>query len=341
MMRPQAPEAAAATSRRRLPGFRAHFFGPVTAVTLGPPHARSQASTHRLLLWYVIAAVPALGAGLFGQDELTAALSSCLLLLAVSLTVSVFWASLFARWRDRNFDPVWYVAPWLFVLLLPLSTPLWLAAVAMSFGLIFGHHIFGGTGRSLVNPALLGLLFVHFSYPGLAQNSVLLSGVDPGAWWSAAILQTANATAAAPAAASPLACLIGALCLVRVGAASPRTLLGALGGVMFAATLFNLLGEAPANALPWYWHLVLGELAVGVVFIATDPATAALTRVGKWMHGLMVGSLTVLIRVLDPTHPDGTLFAILLAGLTVPLIDYLVVRGHLVRRSRWGRSRGN
>jgi len=339
MMRPQAPEAAAATSRRRLPGFRAHFFGPVTAVTLGAPHARSQASTHRLLLWFVIASVPALGAGLARQDEFTAALLRCLLLLAASLAVSVLWESLFARWRGRNFDPAWYVAPWLFVLLLPLSTPLWLAAIAMSFGVIFGHHIFGGTGRSLVNPALLGLLFVHFSYPGLAQSSVLLSGLDPGAWWSAAILQTGNA--AAPAAASPLACLIGALCLVRVGAASPRTLLGALGGVMFIATLFNLLGEAPANALPWYWHLVLGELVVGVVFIATDPNTAALTRAGRWGHGFMVGSLAVLIRVLDPAHPDGTLFAILLAGLTVPLIDYLAVRGHLVRRSRWGRSRGN
>ena len=128
---------------------------------------------------------------------------------------------------------------------------------------------------------------------------------------------------------------------MRVGAASPRTLLGALGGVMLVATLFNLLGEAPANALPWYWHLVLGELAVGVVFIATDPGTGALTRAGRWLHGLMVGSLTVLIRVLDPAHPDGTLFAILLAGLTVPLIDYLVVRGHLVRRGRWGRSRGH
>ncbi len=341
MMGPKAPEVGAATSRRRLPGLRASFFAPVTAATLGPPHARSQASTHRLLLWYVIAAVPALGAGLFARDAFAAAVSSCLLLLAVSLTVSVFWESLFARWRGRNFDPAWYVAPWLFVLLLPLSTPLWLAAVAMSFGLIFGHHIFGGTGRSLVNPALLGLLFVHFSYPGLTQSSVLLSEVEPGAWWSAAILQTGSATASAPAAASPLACLIGALCLVRVGAASPRTLLGVLGGVMLSATLFNLLGEAPTNALPWYWHLVVGELAVGVVFIATDPGTAALTRNGRWVHGLMVGTLAVLIRVLDPTHPDGTLFAILLAGLMVPLIDYLVVRGHLYRRSRWGRSRGN
>jgi Na+-transporting NADH:ubiquinone oxidoreductase subunit B len=244
---------------------------------------------------------------------------------------------LFCRWRGRNFDPAWYVAPWLFVLLLPLSTPPWLAAVAMSFGVIFGHHIFGGTGRSLVNPALLGLLFVHFSYPGLAQSSVLLSGLDPGEWWSAAILQPGTATAAA----SPLACLIGALCLVRVGAASPRTLLGALAGVMLVATLFNLLGGAPAKALPWYWHLVLGELAVGVVFIATDPSTAALTRPGRWVHGFMVGALTVLIRTLDPTHPDGTLFAILLAGLTVPLIDYLVVRAHLLRRRRWGGSRGD
>lgn len=348
-MRLQTPKVTAGTPERRQPGFGTRVFGPVDAVTLGPPHARSQASAHRLLLWYVIASVPALGAGLLGREDFAPALASCLLLLAVSLTAAVFWEGLFARWRRRDFDPAWYVAPWLFVLLLPLSTPLWLAAVAMSFGAIFGHHIFGGTGRSLVNPALLGLLFVHFSYPELAQHSDLLGGVDAGDWWSAALLPTASENgitpALGPAAASPLACLIGGLCLVRVGAASPRTLLGVLGGVIVVATLFNLLvnlqGEAPAQALPWYWHLVAGELAVGVVFIATDPGTGALTRIGRWAHGFLVGALTVLIRVLDPTHPDGTLFAILLAGLAVPLIDYLVVRGHLHRRSRWGAYRGD
>lgn len=348
-MRLQTPKVTTGTPEQRQPGFRARVFGPVTAVTLGPPHARSQASTHRLLLWYVIASVPALGVGLLGREELAPALASWLLLLAGSLTAALFWESLFARWRGRDFDPAWYVAPWLFVLLLPLSTPLWLAAIAMSFGAIFGHHIFGGIGRSLVSPALLGLLFVHFSYPELAQHSDLLGGFDAGDWWSAAMMPTAGASeftpVLAPAAASPLACLIGALCLVRVGAASPRTLLGVLGGIVFVATLFNLLvnmqGESPAQALPWYWHLVLGELAVGVVFIATDPGTAALTRTGRWAHGFLIGALTVLIRVLDPTHPDGTLFAILLAGLAVPLIDYLVVRGHLYRRNRWGTYRGD
>ena len=234
---------------------------------------------------------------------------------------------------------------WLFVLLLPPATPLPLAAVAVSFAAIVGAHIFGGTGRYLVSPALLGVLFLHFSYPGFVAAALPLPDVDLATSWSVAATEGPGALSltgtllgaelGAVGSTSALACLLGFAYLIRVGAASLRTVLGAFTGLLLTATLMQLVGgDDPAWQLPWYWHLALGNFAFAIVFIATDPTCTPLTVGGRWLHGLLIGVLTVLLRVVDPTHPEGTLFAVLLAGLAVPLLDHLVLRATILRASR-------
>jgi len=139
---------------------------------------------------------------------------------------------------------------------------------------------------------------------------------------------------------SALLCLIGAAILVYKGAASARTLLGAIIGLICATLLVNSFSsEQTLQQLPWYWHLALGNFAFGVVFIATDPTPSPMTAEGRWIQGVLIGVLTILIRTLNPAHPEGTLYAILLAALATPLIDHFVIRVRLARWQRRWRTR--
>ena len=337
--------------------------------TTGATHARARANTDTVLLMFVLASTPALlisawSAGhqalaqltgdtpvgwrvqlLHGAGLLTSAddwLSSFVLglsyivpLLFVAGLVSLSWAVLFARIRGRPVDPGWLMTSWLYVLLLPADLSPLLSGLGMSFAAVLGQHVFGGTGRYIASPAALGALFVQFSYPGAGQLSSAASwaavaasggGADGAAWTVFA--------AAEPGALGILlasACLLGAGLLARTGAVSLRTMLGGVLGVALAGTLAGIMSDTPLAQLGWYWHLVLGGLPVCLAFIVTDPTTLPLTRAGRWIHGLMFGVLVVAIRMLDPTHPDGSLFAVLLVTLLVPLIDHFIVRRHTAR----------
>ncbi|MFQ5983404.1 MAG: RnfABCDGE type electron transport complex subunit D, partial [Woeseiaceae bacterium] len=241
-------------------------------------------------------------------------------LLFVTGLVSLIWAGLFARMRDRPVDPGWAMAAWLYVLLLPADLSPLLAGLGMSFAAVLGLHIFGGTGRYIAPPAALGALFIQFSYPGTGQLSSAAS-------WQATAA-TEPGMAGIPLA---LACLFGAGLLMRTGAVSLRTILGGVLGIALAGMLAGLIGDAPIAQIAWHRHLVLGSLPVCLAFVVTDPTTLPLTRAARWIHGLLFGLLVVAIRVLDPTHPDGSLVAVLLAILLVPLIDHFVLRRHIAR----------
>jgi len=364
------------------------FTSPAHA-TVGAPHVRAVVSVERLLLLFVIASIPALGVGLwnlgfqtfealavtaidvppgwqggvlaalgvpFSKESALACFAFGLLhflpVLAVALVVSIFWEVVFATLRHRPVDSGWLMSSWLFALLLPASFPLWLVLLGMSFGAVIGKHIFGGTGKYIVSPSLLGVLFLYFGYPGFfigeaavvpivgftgSSSWVLIAdgGIQTGMTWMQMFL---GQEVGALATGSTLACLIGAAFLVYKGAASRRTLLGALGGLVITTLAFNYWGsEEPAWLLPWHWHLVLGSFAFGVAFLATDPTTSPTTPAGRWIHGVLIGVLAVIMRVTNPTHPDGALFAILVASLATPLIDYCVLRAWLMRsRKRLG-----
>ncbi|HSG88749.1 MAG TPA: RnfABCDGE type electron transport complex subunit D [Pseudomonadales bacterium] len=277
-------------------------------------------------------------------------------LLLVVATVTLLWELLFAARRGGAIDPAWPMTAWLFVLLLPPATSLPLAVLGASFGVLFGAHIFGGSGRYVVSPALLGILFLRLAYPEVFQaglpvvgpEALPVAGLAGGTTWSAVAADGTGATAGLLATVlgsergllgtgSALACLAGGAWLVAKGAASVRTLVGALVGLVLGASLAQLgAPDDPVRGLAWYWHLALGNFAFAVAFLATDPSTSALTRPARWLHGLLIGLLTVMLRVVDPSHPEGALQAVLLAGLTVPVLDFLVLRRHRRRVPAWG-----
>jgi Na+-transporting NADH:ubiquinone oxidoreductase subunit B len=151
-------------------------------------------------------------------------------------------------------------------------------------------------------------------------------------WWSA-FLGTVQGSIGAT---STLCVLLGAAFMVYTGVASWRIMAGVLGGVVATALLLNLVGSEtnPAFALPWRWHLVLGGLAFGLVFMATDPVSASMTETGKWIYGALIGIMTILIRVLNPAYPEGIMLAILFGNLFAPLIDWFVVQANVRRRAR-------
>jgi Na+-transporting NADH:ubiquinone oxidoreductase subunit B len=361
------------------------LFSPSPHATVSAPHVRAPVSVERLLCYFVIASVPTLVVGLwnlgFQTFEGMAAMEidvspgwrggilavlglplsresavACVFLgllyflplLVAALAVSIFWEVVFATQRHRPVDPGWLMSSWLFVLLLPASLPLGLALLGMSFGVVLGKHIFGGTGKYIVSPPLVGVLFLYFGYPAHFVGETALVPVPSftvsSTWAVLAEEGTASAQGVtwiqvflgqeigALATGSTLACLIGAVFLIYTGAASGRTLLGALGGLVITTLLFNELGsEDPAWLLPWHWQLAIGRLAFGVAFLATDPTTSPMTPAGRWIHGALIGVLTVIMRVANPAHPDGALFAILVAGLATPVIDYFVLRACLAR----------
>jgi Na+-transporting NADH:ubiquinone oxidoreductase subunit B len=132
--------------------------------------------------------------------------------------------------------------------------------------------------------------------------------------------------------------LLGGAIILFGRVASWRIVAGVMLGMMATAFLFNSIGSTtnPLFAMPWYWHLVLGGFAFGMIFMATDPVSASFTNKGKWWYGILIGVMCVLIRVVNPAYPEGMMLAILFANLFAPLFDYLVVQANIKRRKARG-----
>ncbi len=348
---------------RKAADFVAGLAGNEIRTYAGPLHIHTRNDTWRLLILFVIASMPAAivgahyageawlsmivnadqpvtgwrivlltAAGLAATDSVLNSLAAGLLLLLPlllsAMLASIGWEILFAAMRNRLVDPGWLMSSWLYVLLLPSETPLLLAAVGMSFGSVFGSLVFGGTGRYVVSPAVAGALFVHFAYPAIMDAgstwSIVTSGgtaaaVDQGiTWWQLFLGRESGLLGTT----SALACMAGAGLLVFSGVASIRTLAGALLGLVVAAIAAGIAGDT----LPLSWHFALGNFAFCWAFVLTDPTTMPLTRAGRWVHGAFFGALVIIMRSADPTHPEGSLFAVMIAALLVPMIDYSTIR---------------
>jgi len=273
-------------------------------------------------------------------------------IFAVALLVGGFWESLFAAVRKRPVDEGLLYIAWFVALMMPANAPLYQVAHGMSFGIVFGKLIFGGSGRYLVNPAMFAIAFLVFSYSdlmfsegawvpvaGYDQPTVLELVTEEGglkvihavdySWWQLFLGDRPGAVGVV----SILGAMLGAAFLVLTGVASWRVIAGALTGLIGASLLGNVI--APDHlilSIPWYWHLVLGGFAFGVAFIACDPVTGAMTDPGRWVFGLLVGALTVVIRLGSVSYYEAMIFAILLASLFSPLIDHLVVHLNVRRR---------
>ena len=271
----------------------------------------------------------------------------------VTLAVGSVWEGVFNLIRGHEFSEAFLVTSLLFALTLPPSIPLWQVAVGISFGVIFAKEVFGGVGQNFMNPALAARAFIFFAYPAQMTGDAIWIGVD-GVTSATALSQFAAAGSgdvigslsvtwlqsflgAVPGSmgeTSTLACLFGAFILLITGIASWRIMLSmVLGGL--ACSLFFWLQNSGANpmyAIPPHWHLVLGGFAFGLVFMATDPVSAAHTPAGQWMFGLLVGVLAILIRVANPAYPEGVMLAILLGNVFAPLFDFCVIQANIKRR---------
>lgn len=251
-------------------------------------------------------------------------------LLAASLFAARFWAEAFSRLRGRPLDRGWAVSAWLFSLMLPATFPLPYALIGISFGVVFGCHVFGGTRRQIVSPALLAMVFLATAYPTLLESTRWLPGVDVSSTWSAINRDPSTAEAGLDVSfidlllgreiggigtGSALACYAGALYLML---AHPMVRPMAAAAVVAAS-----ITAVVAASLPWHWHLVVGQFAFLTAFVASDRAVQARTLVGALAYGATFGVLTIVIRVADPEHPEASWFALLLAMLCVPMFDHL------------------
>ncbi|KJF85492.1 MULTISPECIES: NADH:ubiquinone reductase (Na(+)-transporting) subunit B [Photobacterium] len=275
---------------------------------------------------------------------------------AVVFAVGGFWEVLFCMVRKHEVNEGFFVTSILFALIVPPTLPLWQAALGITFGVVVAKEIFGGTGRNFLNPALAGRAFLFFAYPGQISGDLVwnaadgFSGATPLSQWSqggqADVVNTITGQSitwmdafvghlpGSIGEVSTLAILIGGAFIVIMGIASWRIIAGTMIGMIVAATLFNIIGSDtnPMFNMPWQWHLVLGGFAFGMMFMATDPVSAAFTNKAKWWYGALIGAMAVMVRVVNPAYPEGMMLAILFANLFAPLFDNLVVQGNIKRR---------
>ncbi len=261
---------------------------------------------------------------------------------------------IFATIRRHEVNEGFLVTSMLYALILPATTPLWQVALGIIFGVVIGKEVFGGTGKNFLNPALTGRAFLYFAYPAQLSGDTVWVPVDgfSGAtalavsaadgfqelagrgitWWDSFI----GIVPGSIGETSTLACFLGLVFLLATKIANYRMVVGCLGGMIAFSLLLNLIGSDsnPMFALPWYWHLVLGGYAFGLVFMVTEPVSGSHTNLGRYIYGALIGFMVVMIRVINPAFPEGMMLAILFGNVFAPLIDHFVVQANIRRRAR-------
>lgn len=272
------------------------------------------------------------------------------------LSIEIYFAFINKHGVNEGF----LVSGMLIPLIMPIDIPLWMVAVSTAFAVLFGKEVFGGTGMNVLNPALTARAFAFFAYPSwmsgdqvwIGESAKLAAEVD-GYSGATALGQLATSGSTSYSGwdaflgfipgsigeTSTVAILIGAAYLIYSGVGSWRIMLSGLVGAVVMGLIFNATaGYVPDGpmadymALPWYLHLVYGSCAFALVFMATDPVSAAHTERGKLIYGFLLGLLGILIRVFNPAYPEGWMLAILLMNVFAPLVDYYVVESNIQKR---------
>jgi len=279
----------------------------------------------------------------------------------VTLAIGGLIETVFAVVRKHEINEGFLVTSLLFPLILPPDIPLWQVGVGIAFGVLVGKEIFGGTGFNVLNPALTGRIFLFFAYPGqLSGDNVWVAGQDAwvdGVSGATALAQFYNGVSPEALTAptgdtltwmdyfiglvpgsmgetSTLACLFGAVVLILAKVGSWRIMLSMFLGLMLTTLFLNAVAVNDYMRLPWHWHFVTGGFAFAMVFMATDPVSAASTNLGRWIYGFFIGMLTVIVRVLNPAYPEGVMLAIIFMNVFAPTIDYYVVKANVKRREQ-------
>lgn len=259
-----------------------------------------------------------------------------------------------AVFRGHEVNEGFLVTGMLLPLTLPPTIPLWMVMMGMAFGLIFGKEVFGGTGTNFLNPALTARAFLFFAYPAFLSGdgpwiAADFLGVDSftGATWLAQAAVTPGALDSASFSdaffgwvpgsmgeTSAFCALIGMIILLVTRIGSWQTISGVTLGTIVMASFLNFVGSStnPMFEVTFWWHMVLGGWAFGMVFMATDPVSSAFTPMGKFVYGLGIGVLVILIRVVNPAYPEGMMLAILFMNMFAPLCDHMVKSGNINRR---------
>jgi Na+-transporting NADH:ubiquinone oxidoreductase subunit B len=298
-------------------------------------------------------------------DKLWVGLVQVLPIIIVSYGVGLGIEFVFAMIRQHPVNEGFLVTGMLIPLVMPPDIPLWQVALATAFAVIIGKEAFGGTGMNVVNVALTARAFLYFAYPTNMSGSVWTylgdgskvagySGATPlaiagestgdvvadfaafGAGWYEGVYSLWNMfigiIPGSIGETSTLMCLVGAAILIITGVGSWKIIFSVFAGAYGMGLLLNVVGSSPFTQMPAHYHLIIGGLAFGAVFMATDPVTATHTETGKWIYGFLIGIFTVLIRVFNPAYPEGIMLAILLMNVFAPLIDYFVVSANKKRR---------
>ena len=288
--------------------------------------------------------------------------------IIVSYAVGLGIEFIIAQMKHEEIQEGFLVTGILIPMIIPVETPLWMIAVATAFAVVFAKEVFGGTGYNVFNVALITRAFLFFSYPAaMSGDSVWVrlgstfglggaekavdgfSGATPLGQIAAAkgMLPDIHNTLGGPLTdwdaflgflpgsvgeVSTLAILIGACILIYTGIASYKIMVSGVVGVFAMAAVFNAIGATPAMQVSALHHLIYGGFAFGIVFMATDPVTAARTEAGKWVYGFLIGVIVVFIRVLNAGYAEGMMLAILLMNTFAPLIDYIVVERNTQKR---------
>lgn len=281
-------------------------------------------------------------------------------IVVVSYGVGLGIEFLFTTIKGHPIQEGYLVSGMLIPLVMPVDTPLWMVAIGSAFAVVIGKEVFGGTGMNVLNVALTARAFLFFAYPTMMSGDKVWvnTSLEPG---QAVVDGFSGATSLGHAAAgnmagvvpmldsfwgfeagsigetSAFACLIGAAILIITGIGSWRIMLAVLLGGVAISGLFNLVGPSIGNAymqIPVLHQLMLGSFFFGLVFMATDPVTAAQTNTGKWIYGFLIGVMAILIRVVNPAYPEGMMLAILFMNVMAPTIDHFVVQSNIKRRMK-------
>ena len=352
-------------------GFESFLYVPNTTAKSGS-NIHDAIDSKRIMSFVVIALLPALLFGMYNvgyQNYLAAGkladagflnifvfgflavIPKVLVSYIVGLGIEFAWA----QWKHEEIQEGFLVSGIIIPLIIPVSTPLWMLAIAVAFSVIFLKEIFGGTGMNVFNVAVGARMFLFFSYPTamsgdkvwIAKDSIFgLGNTLPDAFTAATPLgQIAQGgvpdaslcdmiTGFIPGSigeTSVIAIAIGAVILLWTGIASWKTMGSVFAGGIVMALVFQGLGMTP---IAWYEHLLLGGFCFGAVFMATDPVTSARTECGKYIYGFLIGAIAVIVRVMNPGYPEGMMLAIFFGNMVAPLIDYCVVQRNISRRAK-------
>ena len=328
-------------------------------------HIRDAVDLKRTMITVIIALLPALIYGIYNTgfqylsqlDSDFTTLEAILHgsykivpMIAVSYIVGLTIEFAFAIFRGHEVNEGYLVTGLLIPMIMPVDIPLWMVGLSVAFAVLIGKEAFGGTGMNILNPALTARALAFFAYPTyMSGNKVWVSeasNVDGVSGETILGMLAAGETnipfdvsqmfyGAIPgsiAETSTLMVLIGAAVLIYTGVGSWRIMLGSVIGAAATGLLFNLWGANELMSFNWFNHLIVGGFAFGVVFMATDPVSAAQTTKGKWIYGILVGLFCILIRVFNPAYPEGVMLAILLMNVFAPTIDHYVIEANIKKR---------